>query len=418
MAIIPRKIAAEIKLAMNISPIVFLNGPRQAGKSTLVQTLGEEFGKSGSVTYITLDRPTISAAAASEPEAFLSAYQSTLIIDEVQLVPELFRALKTVVDEVRLKDKAKANGRYLLTGSANIMALPKLSDPLVGRMNVLTLYPFCTSEAIASKGNGLDRLFGLEFQGINDMGLDLNTAISLSTFPELITMDAGGRRIWFDSYLTTLLQRDVKMLAEVEKASILPILLRILASRAGQLINDSDIARDAGLNSVTGKTYRNILKMMFVNFDVSPWYKNIGKRMVKSSKGYLTDTLMLCHLLDLNIIDIERNRPELYGRILENYVASELTKQLSFSETRAKLFHFRTSDNKEIDFVLERSDGSILAIEVKKSEMVHARDFDSIRMLQNIMGEEFLGGIILYTGKDAVPFGKNLWAVPIKILWQ
>jgi uncharacterized protein len=419
MHTLSRHITQKLLQAMNISPVVFLNGARQSGKSTLVQNLREQISHTNNpANYISFDRPTQMAAASSAPEAFLSAYKDTLIIDEVQLVPELFRALKVVVDELRLRDKANANGRYLLTGSANILALPKLSDPLVGRMTVLTLYPFCTAEASRGLGNGLDRLVNLDFANINDRGLSITDAIKLATFPEIADKNTADRGVWFDGYLTTILQRDVRLIAELEKISVLPNLLRILATRAGNLINDADVARDLGLNPVTSKLYRNILKMMFLNFDVEPWFRNIGKRLVKSPKGYLTDTLLLCHMLDLNIEDIERNKPDLFGHILENYIATELTKLLTFSETKARLLHFRTSDGKEVDFVLERPDGSVFGIEIKKSESVNIHDFKGLQTLSELTAKEFVGGVVLYSGKDAVPFGKNLWAVPFHILWQ
>jgi len=419
MKTIPRNITHRLLQALNVSPVVFLNGARQSGKSTLVQNLREQIGHDNNpAAYVSFDRPTQMAAASSAPESFLSSYKDSLIIDEVQLVPELFRALKVVVDDLRLNDKANANGRYLLTGSANILALPKLSDPLVGRMTVLTLYPFCTAEASQGQGNGLDRLFNLDFTNISDRGLSITDAIKLATFPEIADKEAAERGIWFDGYLTTILQRDVRLIAELEKISVLPNLLRILATRAGNLLNDSDVARDLGLNPVTSKLYRNILKMMFLNFDVEPWFRNIGKRLVKSPKGYLTDTLMLCHMLDLNIEDIERKKPDLFGHILENYIATELTKLLTFSETKSKLLHFRTSDGKEVDFVLERPDGSVFAIEIKKSESVNIHDFKGIQTLAELTAKDFIGGIVLYSGKDVVPFGKNLWAVPFHILWQ
>ncbi len=416
---LPRKIAPRVKEALTVSPVVFLNGPRQAGKSTLVQHIAPEIGLPGKpAIYHTFDRPTEMAAAASAPEAFLTAYKTTLIIDEVQMVPELFRPLKTVVDELRLTDKENVNGRYLLTGSANILALPKLSDPLVGRMSVLTLYPYAASEVIIGRGDALDRLFNLDFGNLEDRGYSLSQMIKLATFPEISTKPANERAIWLDGYLTTILLRDVKQLAELDKISVLPNLLRILATRAGGLINDSEISRDAGLNPVTAKTYRNILKMMFLNFDVAPWFRNIGKRLVKSSKGYLIDTSMLCHMLDWDIDEIEKNRPELFGHLVENFVASELTKLLTFSSIKAQLLHFRTSDGKEVDFILERPDGSIFAIEVKRTETIKEGDFKGIKELAALTPKEFIGGIVLYSGKQAVPFGKNIWAVPFRLLWQ
>jgi len=416
---LPRKITTKLTEALKVSPIVFLNGPRQSGKSTLVRSIANQIGTQGKpATYHTFDRPTEMAAAASAPEAFLTAYKGTLIIDEVQLVPELFRPLKIVVDEVRITDKENANGKYLLTGSANILALPKLSDPLVGRMTVLSLYPFAGTEAILGKGDAIERLFNMDYENIEYMHYSVTNMIKLATFPEISIKPPGERSIWFDGYITTILQRDAKQLADLEKISLLPSLLRILANRSGGLINEADISRDAGLNPVTSKFYRNILKMMFLNFDVPPWYKNIGKRLVKSAKGYLTDTSLLSHMLELDIDNIEKNKPELFGRLLENFVASELTKLLTFSPTKAQLFHFRTSDGKEVDFILERQDGSIVGIEVKKSEAVTANDFKGLKELAELAPKEFIGGVVLYSGKQVVPFGKNLWAVPFQLLWQ
>jgi predicted AAA+ superfamily ATPase len=414
-----RNITPRIKDALKVSPVVFLNGPRQAGKSTLVQSIIEQIGnQKNPVVYHTFDRPTEMAAATSAPEAFLTAYKGILIIDEVQLVPELFRALKVVVDELRLKDRENANGKYLLTGSANIMALPKLADPLVGRMSVLTLYPFTTSEATVGRGDAIDRLFTLDFTNIDDRGIKLTDAIKLGTFPEISHKDAKDRSTWFDGYITTILQRDVKQLSELDKISVLPNLLRVLATRAGNLMNEADIARDVKLNPVTAKSYRTVLKNMFLTFDVAPWYKNIGKRLVKAPKGYFTDTLLMCHMLGLDIDDIEKNKPELFGHVLENYVATELLKLLAFGDIKAQLLHFRTSDGKEIDFVLERPDGSVFAIEVKKSENVDPGDFKGIKELAALVPKEFTGGVVLYSGKQAVRFGQNLWAVPLHILWQ
>ncbi len=183
-------------------------------------------------------------------------------------------------------------------------------------------------------------------------------------------------------------------------------------------MNDAEIARDMGLNPVTSKAYRGILHATFLSFDVKPWYRNIGKRLVKSSKGYLIDTLLMCHLLDLRLEELQNRRPELYGHVVENFVATELTKLLSFSDTRATLLHFRTSDGTEVDFVLERPDGKLAAIEVKTSDRVNANDFKGIYMLKEIAKDDFICGIILYNGRDIVPFGNKLFAVPISCLWS
>lgn len=418
MSTLPRNISKRIDEALKQSPVVFLNGPRQAGKSTLVRSMAEDatlFVPPAS--YHTFDRPTEMAAASSAPEAFLTAYKGSMIIDEVQLVPQLFRALKTVVDEWRLKDRDHVNGKYLLTGSANIMALPKLSESLVGRMSVLTLYPFSASEAIMANGRFLDRLYSMDFVELADPGYTLIQIMKLATFPEITNKTNEVVGNWFDGYITTILQRDVRQLAELDKINLLPALLKILATRAGGLINDAEIARSLGMNSVTGKSYRNILKMMFLHFEIQPWYSNIGKRLVKAPKGYIIETLMLCYLLGQHLEDIHLHNPVVFGHVAENFVATELLKQLAFHASKAQLFHFRTSDGKEVDFIIERPDGTIFAVEVKASENVNADDFATIKLLSTLSPKQFVGGIVIYSGKQAVPFGKNLWAVPFHSLW-
>lgn len=392
---------------------MFLNGPRQAGKSTLVQAISKE---EYPAEYVTFDSTTQMAAAANAPTSYLRDRNGALIIDEVQLVPEIFRALKVVVDELRQEFGPNLKGRFLLTGSANIMALAKLSDPLVGRINILTLYPVSGAEALGGQGDFIERLFNKNFETDSDHH-KLSDVIQASTFPEISGAGIDERTTWFDGYLTTILQRDVRSLAEIAKLSALPNLLRILASRAGGLINDADIARDAGLNPMTSRNYKTLLQMLFLTFECAPWYRNIGKRLVKSPKGYMTDTLLLCHLLQYEFSELEANRPELFGHVFENFVATELLKLMTFRDDKMDLFHFRTSDNKEVDFVLEKPNGQLAAVEVKTSDNVSKSDFKGLDELQRMTGNDFVCGIVLYRGREVVPFGQNLWAVPISNLW-
>lgn len=418
MDFVNRHITEKLKRTLKANPVTFLNGARQTGKSSLVQQLAPELGDAKHpAEYQTFDRPTVMAAASAAPEAFLKAYQLPLILDEVQLVPGLFRALKVVLDEMRLSDKSTANGKFILTGSANIMALPQLADPLVGRMSMLTLYPFTASEATYNISGGIDRLLTMNFRGMQDRGLTLQNAIRWGTYPEISRAEDEERKTWFDGYITSILQRDVKQIADLEKSALLPHMLQVLASRIGGIINESDIGREVGMNSVTGKSYRNILKMMFLTFDIKPWSRNIAKRLVKSPKGYFIDTSLACHILDYKLEDIAKTKPELYGHMVENFVATELLKQLANGDIKAALYYYGTSDGKEIDFILEKPDGTVLAIEVKKNEKVTSEDFKIIRQFETIAGPDFIGGIVLYAGKDVVPFGTNLWAVPFHVLW-
>lgn len=412
---IQRKLSKNIVFSLKNNPVVFVNGPRQAGKSTLVKMLAQ---KEFEADYISFDSTTQRTAAATSPHSFLTFHKGPVILDEVQMVPELFRALKEVVDDMRLQDKAHSNGQFLLTGSANIMALPKLSDPLVGRMNVKTLYPFAVSEVIGSKGDFLGRLFSNDFSDVKRMDISLVNAIRFSTFPEISGKKEPERNDWFDGYLTTILQRDVRMLSDLGKMSLLPNMLRILAARSGSLMNDASISRDVGINAVTSKSYRGILQAMFLTFEVMPWYRNIKKRLVKSPKGYLIDTLFLCHILDLRLEELRERKPDLYGHVIENFVATELIKLLSFSSIRAQLLHFRTSDGKEVDFILERPDGTLAAIEVKSSDTVNLGDFKGIKEFQNLVQNDLVCGIVMYSGSRVVSFGENLFAIPFDALWE
>lgn len=411
-----RHLTPKLLTALNSSPIVFISGARQAGKSTLVQTLA---ASDYAADYVTFDSPTAMAAAVSNPDYFLSG-ERPLIIDEVQLVPDIFRALKKRIDELRLADQANSKGRYLLTGSANIMALPKLADALVGRMALLRLYPLSALEWHGKPGTFLTNLFSNHFPWqtpASSMEATLAT-IRDATFPELPGKNDAERELWFDSYITTLLQRDVRQIAEVEKIALLPSLLRLMAARAGNLVNDSEIARSVGLNAVTGKRYRTLLEFMYLITDIPPWFRNIEKRLVKAPKAYLLDTNLLCHTLGYRLEDLPLHNPTLFGHVLENFVASEIIKQLSFSNTRANLFHFRTSDGKEVDFVLEQPNGQLAGIEVKATGQVQSSDFKGLQELQQQVGDDFLCGVVLYQGTETVPFGEKRWAVPLASLWH
>lgn len=414
MDAVTRNIEQKLLTALQVNPLIFLNGPRQAGKTTLVKYLAQQ---KFPAEYLSFDSATNAAAAANSPVSFLKERESALIIDEVQLVPEIFRALKIIIDELRENSTNKLSGKFLVTGSANILALPKLANPLVGRMGVLTLYPFSSQEI--SKGNNdfLENLFAAKFTKISKF-FPLIEMMRKATFPEISGSDYTTRNIWFDGYLTTILQRDVRNLAEIEKLNSLPNLLRIIANRSGNLVNDADLARDSGLNHITTRNYKTLLKMLFLTFEIKPWYRNITKRLVKAPKSYIIDSLLLCYLLQYELSDLEKKRPEIFGNILENFVATELLKAISKSNEKYQLCHFRSSDNKEIDFILEKPNGELAAIEVKSSDNVNALDFKHLKLFKSLTKQDFRCGIVLYQGQEIVPFDHDLFAVPLACLWQ
>lgn len=416
MAYIERALTPLILQGLKDSPAVFINGPRQAGKSTLVrQVMKAQPG----AAYMTFDDLSTQAAAKNDPEAFLRRAKSPLILDEVQLVPEVFRALKLVIDEKRHTDPERANGNFLLTGSTNVMLLPALSDSLVGRMQILTLLTLSMREVMKNPENLIDQLFAddLRFKSaskpIPDQGIyDIMAA---STYPGITTHPHLNQDRWFESYLTTLVQRDIKALFNIEKISAFPNLLKIIAARAGGLLNDADCARDAGLNLMTYRRYRLLLQNIFLTFTVAPWHRNIGKRLVKSPKLFMTDTALLCHLLGAKISQLKENNSHFFGHVLENFVAAELSKHLTLM-TDGQLYHFRTHDNKKVDFVIERRNGNLIGIEVKAKASLNSKDFSSLQVLKEKVGKDFVRGVVLYLGHQVIPFADDLTAVPLQAL--
>ncbi|MCL2008244.1 MAG: ATP-binding protein [Treponema sp.] len=391
---------------------VFINGPRQVGKSTLVEAFGEQYKQ---VTYITFDDITMRAAEIASPGAtFNGVKEGLVILDEIQHVPASFLALKLKIDEARRK---KEKLKFLLTGSADIMLFPQLSQALVGRVYVRTLYPFSAGEIFEIKGNFIEKMF-TSTKGIpaNFSEFNFPSVISKATFPKL-SLDVKNKTQWCQSYISTLLERDIKNLADIDKIELLPQLLSIMAGRIGGLLNEADLAGVVKASQPTLKRYRALLDGVFLTCLLPPWFKNLEKRLVKSPKIYFNDTMLLCHILGVFPGEVKKKRPDIYGFLVENFVLSELKKQLSLMND-GKIFHFRTSDQKEIDFIIEKRNGSLLAIEVKASETVRPDDFKHIRFLQNNLKEKFSKGIVLYSGKRTVEFGENLLAIPIPALWQ
>jgi predicted AAA+ superfamily ATPase len=405
----------KLLTALNRSPLVFLRGPRQVGKSTLAQHI---IGKDFSAEYITFDNMTQMDAAASASEIFpRKRTDDALILDEVQMVPEVFRTLKITLNELHHKHGEKFNERFLLTSSTNIIALPKLANSLVNnRMELVNLYPLSGVEATGGNGDFINRLFNKDFKAGNGKH-KLMDVMYAATFPKISGATASKRADWFDDYLITVLQSDIRSLSEIERVDALPNLLRNLASRIGSQINDAEIARDVKLNHVTSRNYKALLRMLFLTFDLSPIYRTVSKRLVRSPKCYLVDTLLLCHLLQYEPNNIEKNRPELFIRVIENFIATEILKLIESDYQKLNLLYFKTSDEKKVSFVVEKPDGKLVAVEFKKSDSVSQYDFKDLQTFQELMGTDFVCGVVLYCGNDVISFGKNLWAIPMESLW-
>lgn len=388
---------------------MYINGARQIGKSTLVQQIAKE----NDFDYISFDNINYRNLAQNKPEDFIKNIKNSVVIDEVQMVPEIFLPLKMKIDEIKA---ANSNQKILLTGSANLMALPKLSDALVGRMIVFTLNSFCESEFLEQNNNFIDKIFNENFSlqtNINKKNIQLLQAIETATFPEISTKEDKNR--WLNSYIDTLINRDIKSITEITKSNEIFKLLNIVASQVAGLLNESVLAREIGLNNTTLNRYKNLLLNVFLVTEVRSYQVNFKKRLVKASKLYMNDTNLLLFLLNLNTKNIQNSY--LYGKIVENFVFCELQKLLTIYNN-IKLYHFRTSDNKEIDFILERNDGKIVAIEVKSNSSVKSEDFKHLKFLEQELKEKFIKGIVLYDGNDIIPYENSLYAMPISSLWN
>jgi predicted AAA+ superfamily ATPase len=416
MEFFKRNLETYLEKTLNTRPLVYLNGPRQCGKSTLTENLGLK-----NSNFLTFDSPVNMAAAKADPQNFISSLpQDKLnIIDEVQMAPEIFPFLKMDIDQ-RRRSRSKGNSTrlYLLTGSANLMALPRLSEALVGRMSVLTLLPFSSSEYYRTNTNFINRLFHEKYEQKSYKQYNILDVIVNSTFPEPALNSDIDRAKWFDDYLNTLLQRDIRTVADIRNPSNMITLLSALAPRAGGLLNNNQIAAETGLDNKTYERYKTAAVNTFILFEIKAWAKptQINKRFVKSPKLFFTDTNLLTYLLRRDISDIYNNDRSAMGHIFENFIAAEIMKNAS-SFTDLEISHFRTSDKKEVDFVLEKGNETI-GIEVKLSSTPSVHDFNGLRVLKEAAGKRFKKGILFYTGTEMVSFGMDFWAIPVSCLWE
>ena len=394
---------------MTDTPVVLLNGARQTGKTTLAQALAAGSG----AQYFTFDDLATLALAAGDPSGFIRNLTGPVVLDEIQKAPNLFPAIKLAVD------KDRQPGRFLLTGSANVLTLPRLSESLAGRMEVIPLYPFSAGELAGAAEGFLARLFAgtIATSKRASAGGDIAARLTRGGYPEATQREAEDRRgAWFASYISTILQRDVRDLARVDALHTLPNLLKLLAARASGLLNLADVGRDAGLPHTTLTRYLALLETVFLVHRLPAWSHNLGQRLVKAPKLHLVDSGLACHLLGADARRLSEDRP-LMGRLLESYVVGELRKQASWADSRTALYFFRTATGLEVDVVLERPDGSVAGIEVKASASVGASDFAALKTLRNQLGQLFRAGVVLYLGDQVVPFGDKLWLVPLPALW-
>lgn len=391
-----RYITQKIIESLEESPVVLLNGARQTGKSTLAKSLISE-----PTSYYTLDDLTILGAIKSDAYHFLKAQKKPIVLDEIQRAPELFVSLKRVVDEHR------EPGKFLLTGSANILMLPNLSESLAGRMEIHTLWPLSSTEITDSPIDLILALSQEDFSSLTSRNLD----IFLGGFPDVLKRASEEKRQnWFKSYLQTLLTKDIRDLSHIEKITETPKILHLLAARAGSLLNCSELSRSCGIPNTSLKRYLALLETLYLYFTIPPWSTNLSKRFVKSPKLYISDCGVLAHLVGINKNHV---RKDLFGHFVENYVAVELKKHQTWSSIPFELYHYRTQDGEEIDFILETYQGDLIAIEIKSNSVLDQKSYRTIKKLQEDLPSRRIKGFVFYSGDKVVPLARNIWAVPL-----
>jgi predicted AAA+ superfamily ATPase len=407
-----RFITASITEALEDTPVIILNGARQTGKSTLCQQLlDQEVIKAQLVTF---DDPTALAAAQQDPLGFLKDLSEHVVLDEVQRVPELFLSIKKLVDQDR------KSRRFILTGSADVMILPKVADSLAGRIEIHNLWPLSHGEIMGKRSEFLELLTSQDrkFQSSKTSWKEVLKSILVGGYPETVARKNDSRRSkWFESYMISVLQKDIRDLANIEGLNQIPNVLQLLSTRVGSTLNMSDIARLSGIKNTTLQRYMALLEHVFLLVKIPAWTPNREGQFVKSPKIYLNDTGLLSHLRGEDMQGLSANRSSV-GALLENHVVMEIIKQLSWSNQHLKPYHFSMHKGAEVDLVLENRQKQLFGIEVKSAASLKEKDFKGLKRLSELAGSRFQKGIVLYSGDEVVGFGNNLYAVPISTLWH
>ncbi len=404
MKYLKRAMREDIENYLKYFPVLLISGARQVGKSTLALHLGIK-------NYMTLDDINMYQMAKNDPKGFIEHLEKPVIIDEVQRLPQLMITIKEYVDKERI------NGEFILTGSASLSGFKDISDSLAGRIGIVELYPLSLKEKYEKEGNIVD-IFSKDLDRFLLKKYD-NTHIIQNIidggYPEILKIDdPKAKYLWFSSYIRTYIESDAKELANIRNMDKFMNMYRLCMLRSGNLFNQNELQKECGLDNKTFSSYFSVLEHTYQVQKLQPFFKNELKRLVKSPKIYAVDTGVLCHLLRIGNIE-EYHASPYRGDILETFVYGELVKANTYANSRAALSYYRTSDKKEIDFILEFS-GAVVAIEVKSSKSVSKSDFKHIYHLAKEIPEIFARGIVLYNGDDFLKIDENMYAVPFGFL--
>ncbi len=406
----PRLLIPVIREAMTDTPVVCLLGPRQSGKTTLAQTLAPDRA------FVSLDEKSYYKVATEDPVGFVASLPDAVTLDEVQRAPDLLPAIKRVVDRDR------RSGRFLLTGSANLLLLPKITESLAGRMEIAHLQPLTEAEKMRTQGRFLNDLLegafvtGIE-PGRKSVGPTLAKLLVAGGYPEPLTRPSHRARQWHRQYLHNIIERDVQDVTRVKDGHELAHLLELLALRSAQLLNVSNLARDLGLHRETVEHYLAVLERLFLVRRLPAWHRNRAKRLVKSPKVHLLDSGLAATLADLTAGDWLDARDRM-GHLLESFVVQQLIAQAAWTDPDLRFWHYRDKDRIEVDVVISRG-RKVWGVEVKAAGTLSSGDGRGLARLADCCGKDFQRGILLYAGEDLLPLADTrMLAVPLRELWE
>lgn len=392
--LVPRRIADGLREALQDTPVVVVQGPRQSGKSTLVQQVCD-------LPYVTLDDSLALSAALQSPESWLKSFANGAVIDEVQRAPSLMRSIKAVVD------KDRRPGRFVLTGSANVLLIPKLSDSLAGRMEVFTLWPLSQQEINRSPQGFVDRWLSGSF---GDSASFTQDQILAGGFPEPVGRPSASRRkAWFQSYIRALMDRDVRDLAQIEGLHSLPNLLQVLAKNPYAVQNITQLSRDTGIPATSLTRYLSLLEAVYLIHSVPAW------TALKNGKAAKTSRVAFA---DLGIWNYLSGSGKLPLAAWENFVAMELVKQSAACENEYEVMHFRSTRQYSVPVVVGLADGRIMGITVVDRELAEPSDFEGLRFLRDVAGDQFAKGCVLTLGEQSGFVDEQLSYAPVSTLWS
>lgn len=407
---VPRLLAAAIERDLSYMPVVAVIGPRQSGKTTLVQRL------TGVRAYVSFDDDPTVRAAALDPGRFVAALPRRVTLDEIQRVPQLLPAIKRSVDRDR------EPGRFLLTGSANLLLLPRVTESLAGRMAIADLQPLTEAEKEGSPGQFLGLLLDGALRprvggGPADAGPSLEERLVAGGYPSVLPLTPATTRAWHRQYLRTVIERDVRDVARIRDAGELARLLALLANRKGRLFRAATLAGDVDLHRGTVEHYASVLERLFLVRRLPAWHRSPGRRLIRSPKVHLVDSGLAATLAALTALDLAGNR-DLLGHLLESFVVQQLIAQAAWTDPDLEFWHYRDKDQVEVDLVMTRG-ARTWGFEVKAGVSPSAGDGRGLARLADRCGKDFAAGVLFHTGHDILPLGdRRMLAVPVSELWR